>query len=108
MHKVRWTIGYTFAQICQAYVKYIKKRYGNCPTIGFDRGYDAATAKDTAHVRRAKGRIGKTMRFHPKNQLSMSKSNILLSKDNKQNLEKLVSRGIIPVVMLTFLLYRQH
>ena len=92
MHKVPWTVGYTFAQICQAYVKYIKKRCGNCPTIVFDGGYDAASTKDTAHVRRAKGRIRKKMRLHPKNQLSMSRCNFLLSKDNKQNLQKLVSR----------------
>ena len=92
MHKVPWTVGYTFAQIFQAYVKYIKKRYGSCPTIVFDGGYDAASTKDAAHVRRAKGRIGKTMRLHPKNQLSMSKSNFLLRKDNKQNLQKLVLR----------------
>ena len=85
MHKVPWTVGHTFAQICQAYVTYIKKRYGNCPTIVFDGGYDAASTKDTAHVRRAKGRIGKTVRLHLNNQLSMSKSDFLLSKDNKQN-----------------------
>ena len=67
MHKVPWTIGHTFAQICQAYVTYIKKRYGNCPTIVFDGGYDAASAKDTAHVRRAKVRIEKTVRVHLNN-----------------------------------------
>ena len=86
LHKVPWTIGHTFAQICQAYVTYIKKRYGNCPTIVFDGGYDAASTKDAAHVRRAKVRIEKTVRLHLNNQFSMSKSNFLLSKGNKQNL----------------------
>ena len=47
--------------------------------------YDAASTKDTAHVRRTKGRIGKTVRLHLNNQLSMSKSNFILSKDNQQN-----------------------
>ena len=71
--------------MCQAYVTYIKKQYGNSPTIAFDGGYDATSTKDTGHVRQAKGRLGKTMRLHLKNQLSMSKSNFLLSKGNKQN-----------------------
>ena len=71
MHKVPWFVVCTFAQICQAYVTYIKKRYGNCPTIAFDGGYEAASTKDTAHVRRAKGTIGKTVRLHLNNQLSM-------------------------------------
>ena len=69
----------------------MQKRNGNCPTIVFDGGYDAASNKDTAHVRRAKGRTGKTVGLHLNNQLSMSKSNFLLSKGNKQNLQKLVS-----------------
>ena len=67
LHKVPWTVGHTFAQICHSYVTYIKKRYGNCPTIVFDGGYDAASTKDTAHVRRTKGRIGKIVRLHLKN-----------------------------------------
>ena len=80
LHKVPWTVGHTFAQTCQAYVTYIKKRYGNCPTIVFDGGYDAASTKDTAHVRRAKGRIGKTVRLHLNNQLSMSKSDFFFEQ----------------------------
>ena len=51
LHKVPWTVGHIFAQICHAYVKYIKKRYGNCATVVFDGGYDAVSTKDTAHVR---------------------------------------------------------
>ena len=99
LQKVSWTVGHTFAQIFQAYVTYIKKRYGNCPTIVFDGGYDAASTKDTAHVRRAKVRIEKTVRLHLNNQLSMSKSNFLLSKGNKQNFllmlgDKLTKTGI--------------
>ena len=86
LHQVPWTVGDIFAQICQAYVTYKKKRDGNCPTIVFDGGYDATLNKDEVHVKRAKGRIGKTMWLHLNNQLSMSKSNFLLSKGNKQNL----------------------
>ena len=85
MHKVPWTVGHRFAQICQAYVTCIKKRYGNCPTIVFDAGCDAAPAKDAAHVRRAKVRMGKTVRLYLNNQLSKSKSNFLLSKGSRQN-----------------------
>ena len=99
LHKVPWIVGHTFAQICQAYVRYIKERYGNCPTIVFDGGYEAASTMDTAHVRQAKGRIGKTVGLHLNNQLSMSRSDFLLSKGNKQKFllmlgDKLTKPGI--------------
>ena len=54
LHKVSWTVSDTFAQICQAYVTYIKKSYGNCPTGVFDEGYDTSSTKGTAHIRQAK------------------------------------------------------
>ena len=63
----------------------IKKRYGNCPTIVSDAGCEVASTKVTAHLRQAKYRIGKTVRLHLNNQLSMSKSDFYLSKSNKQN-----------------------
>ena len=100
LHKVSWTVSHTFAQICQAYVKYIKKQYDSCPTIVSDEGYEAASTKDTTHVRRGKGRIGKTVRLHLNNQLSMSKSDFLFSEATSKtsflylvtNLQKLVSQ----------------
>ena len=73
LHKVPWIVGHTFAQICQAYLTYIKKLYGKCLTIVFVGRYEAASTKATAHVRRTKGRFGKTVRLHLNNQLSMSK-----------------------------------
>ena len=57
LHKVPWTRDGTFVQICQAYVKYIKKRNVNSPATVF--GYDAASTKDTAHIRRGKSRTGR-------------------------------------------------
>ena len=56
------------------------------------------------------------MRLDLNNQLSMSKSSLVLSKDKKQNFllmlgDKLTKSGIMVnmlVVMLTFLLYGQH
>ena len=71
LHKVPWSVGHTFAQIYQAYVTYIKKQYGHCPTIASDGGYEAAYTEDTVYVIRAKGRIGKTVRLHLNNQLSV-------------------------------------
>ena len=63
---------------CNYDVTYIKKRYGNCPTIVSDGGCEVASTKVTAHLRQAKYRIGKTVRLHLNNQLSMSKSDFLL------------------------------
>ena len=51
LHKIPWNVRHTFVQIRQAYVTYIKKQCGNSPAIVFDEGYDAASTKDTAHVR---------------------------------------------------------
>ena len=90
MHKLQWTVGDTFAQICQAYVTYIKERYGHCPTTVFDGRYDAASKKDAAHVRQAKA-----ARLHLNNQLSMSKSNVFLSKGNNQNFLLKKKTGIV-------------
>ena len=71
LHKVQWSVGQTFKQICSNYCSYIKKRYGEHPTIVFDGGYLEPSTKDTTHVRRAEGRHGKTVRPSLNNQLSM-------------------------------------
>ena len=76
------------------------KRYGNCPTVVFDGGYDAASTKDTTHVRRAKGRNCKEVRIQLNNPLSISKNSFLLNKSNKQNFllllgNQLTKNGIV-------------
>ena len=83
-YKVQWSVGQTFKQICSNYCSYSKKRYGEHPTIVFDGGYLEPSTKDTTRVRRAKGSRGKTVRPSLNNQLTMKKSDFLLSNSNKQ------------------------
>ena len=91
-----WPIGQSFDEICEAYVRYMKKRYGNCPTVVCD----GSSTKGTTHVRRAKGRNGKAVRIQLSNPLSISKNSFLLNKSNKQNFllllgNQLTKNGIV-------------
>ena len=85
LHKVQWSLGQSFQEICNNYISYIRKRYGQHATVVFDGGYMAHSTKDTAHIRRAKGRIGKTVELRLSNPLTMKKSDFLLSNSNKQD-----------------------
>ena len=59
LHKVQWTIGQIFKQICNDYIAYIQKGYSPDVTIVFDGGYMNPSTKDTTHIRRSNGYPGK-------------------------------------------------
>ena len=82
--KVAWSVGQSFQFIYKSYVSYIRTRYGQHITVVFDGGYMTPSTKDTTHIRRTKGRIGKTDELYPGNPLTMKKSDFLLSNGNKQ------------------------
>ena len=71
LYKVQWSAGQTFNQICDNYKSYIRKRYGQYPTIVFDGGYNVASTKDSTHIRRAKGRVGKKVQLSLGNKLTI-------------------------------------
>ena len=83
LHKVPWQKGSTYDVICSNYIKYVLKHYGE-DTIVFD-GYDGTpSTKDTAHIRRSKGKLGKPVVVTGNMRLNMTKQDFLLNLTNKQ------------------------
>ena len=50
LHKVQWTIGQIFKQICNDYIAYIQKCYSPDVTIVFDGGYESFNERYNAHT----------------------------------------------------------
>ena len=91
LHRISWAKGQTYSEICDSYVDYVIKRYGEGTTVVFD-GYDGQpSTKDTTHVRRTKGKQGIAVHFTGEVRLNMKKTDFLTNLDNKQRfLEMLV------------------
>ncbi len=53
LHRLPWTKGKTYGEICQVYVDHLETRYGKKVSIVFD-GYETPSTKDVAHMRRNK------------------------------------------------------
>ena len=84
LHKVQWTIGQIFKQICNDYIAYIQTRYSPDVTIVFDGRYMNSSTKDTTHIRRLNGYTGKRINLSLANKLSTKKASFLLNNANKQ------------------------
>jgi hypothetical protein len=86
LHKVAWTKGNTYQDICNKYATYVKQRYRNVEkTIVLLDGYSTnASTKDTAHVRRSKGRTGTTVLFNSDTVFNTKKEDFLSNQVNKQ------------------------
>ena len=90
LHKVPWEKGRTYDEICSSYVKYVLKHYGKGTMIVFD-GYDGTpSTKDTTHIRRSKGKLGKPVAVKGNMILNMKKQDFLLNFENKQSFLKLL------------------
>ena len=95
LYKVQWSVGQTFKQICDNYKSYIRKRYGQ----KIDGGYNVVSTKDSTHIRRAKGRVGKKVQLSLGNQLTMKKSDFLLNNSNKQDFIFVLGAELVTSVM---------
>jgi len=88
LHRVPWTTGTSFSNICDSYITYIKKHYGPQPVVVFD-GYPPLSASGTKTAERMK-RSRKTSsvdiliddRLVP----TMSKASFLSNSNNKKRL----------------------
>ena len=84
LHRISWAKGQTYNEICDSYVDYVIKRYGEGTTVVYD-GYDGKpSTKDTTHVRRTKGKQGIAVHFTGEMRLNMKKTDFLTNLDNKQ------------------------
>ena len=61
LHKMNWSKGVTYDDICDGYVRYVLKHFGEGTIIVFDGYDDTPSTKDTTHIRRSKGKIGKAV-----------------------------------------------
>ena len=84
LHRISWAKGQTYNEICDSYVDYVIKHYGEGTTVVYD-GYDGKpSTKDTTHVRRTKGKQGIAVHFTGEMRLNMKKPDFLTNLDNKQ------------------------
>jgi hypothetical protein len=82
LHRIPWSKGQTFSQICSKYAHHIKKRFQN-PIIVMD-GYIVTSTKDMTHIRRSKGIQTNTITFTENMLLRVKKETFLLNELNKQ------------------------
>ena len=83
IQRLVWKKGKTFSEICKSYVSHLKKHYGTDTTVVFD-GY-ASSTKDMTHIRRANGKVGKTIILSLNNKLTVTKDKFLVNVENKTN-----------------------
>ena len=88
IHRIPWTRGTTYQEICSVYTRYVSKKYGEAVVV-FD-GYSGKSTKDTTHERRTKGHAGVTVAFTSNMQLTMLKAKFLANKTNKQQFIKML------------------
>ena len=86
-----WAKWQTYSEICDSYMDYVIKRYGEGTAVVFT-GYDGRpSTKDTTHVRRTKGKQSIAVLFTGEMRLNMKKTDFLTNLDNKQRfLEMLI------------------
>ena len=72
----------TYSEILGTYTEYVTRKYGHA-IVAFDDYLNSST-KDMTHQRRLKLKIGATVTFTAKMHLTMTKSEFLMNKINKQ------------------------
>ncbi|WAR20763.1 hypothetical protein MAR_014737, partial [Mya arenaria] len=83
IHRLPWTQGATFADICNAYTEYISKQY-NQPIVVFDGYMAGPSIKDVAHIRRSHGVTSTNVDFKGTTPFRGKKDKFLPNPENKQ------------------------
>ena len=86
LHKFPWPNKSTFQNICNVYVQYVQRKYGNA-IIVFDGYTNGPSTKDVKHMRRSKGPVGRNV-FFKGNTLFNTKKDLFLS--NQQNKQRFI------------------
>lgn len=96
MHRVVWTRGQTYEDVCLTIVEYVKRHYGNQVTVIFD-GYEEntlTTCTKTAERMRRSGVKSADVLFEASMPVLTSQSDFLSSNKNKSRLIKLLSKHL--------------
>ena len=90
LHKFPWPHKSTFQDICNMYVQYVQRKYGNA-TIVFDGYTNGPSTKDVTHMRRSKGLVGRNVFFKGNTTFNTKKDLFLSNQQNKQRFIELLS-----------------
>ena len=82
LHKLPWTTGATFGQICLAYASYVKAHFGNA-TVVFDGYEDSPSTRDQTHLKRSKGIRSPDIDFSGTTTVTLKKDFFLNNQKNK-------------------------
>ena len=92
LHRVPWTKGETFSQICSKYVDHVKRKFVT-PTVVLD-GYENHSTKDITHMRRSKGVVSNTVTFTKDMPLRVKKETFLANDANKNRFVSLLKDSL--------------
>ncbi|KAK6176044.1 hypothetical protein SNE40_014405 [Patella caerulea] len=93
LHRVPWTKGHTFSELCSKYVDLVKKNF-RTPTVVLD-GYNNHSIKDITHIRHNKGIVSNTVTFTKSMLLRVKKETFLANDANKQRFVLLLKETLI-------------
>ena len=88
LHRVSWSRGVTFKDICDIYVHYVTRKYGNC-VIVFDGYSEEPSVKDMTHRRRGTNTV--TVHCESNMMVTVKKEVFLGNKQNKQRFSNMLS-----------------
>ena len=89
LHRIPWTRGETFENVCHKYVNYVLKKYGEA-TVVFDGYNNGPDIKDITHKRRSPG-TGPTVALNLQTVVTLKKKEFLSNKVNKQKFLSILS-----------------
>jgi len=91
LHRISWTVGMLFSEICDKYTNYVLTRYGKSSVIVFDGYLNGPSIKDATHIRRYNGKKSPDVAFSKDMKLTMRKDVFLANKMNKQRFISMLS-----------------
>ena len=84
LHRIPWSFGSTFHQICTEYTNLVERHYGKCHVV-FDGYENGPSIKDVTHQRRTKGLRGTKIKFNKSTPFKTKKELFLTNTENKQD-----------------------
>ena len=84
LQQIPWKKGFKYADICEDYIRFLKKNFQREICVVFD-GYPESSTKDSTHIRRTKGKSCRLIKPEPLNILSVKKEVFMLNQNNKQS-----------------------
>lgn len=99
LHRVKWNVGTKFHSICDQYVAYIHKHYGENCTVVFDGYGDLNSTKRAEQKRRGSTKTSVDINFDENMKVTVQQEHFLANENNKTKLihlltQKMAASGI--------------